>query len=853
MDKKLLVSIIALVFLTGIAETHALNYYNTEFFRQDSATPYDIVGYSFLYGGSCTATVESRATLTGTNYDFASIYYSPDNTSIAIASRSNIPSAITCDSLAPYSITTDLNDYFEGKFTGSTTGSGQMTLTNSYSCSMSGDWIDMIYRRSDGDSFGNNPYIYWGRQCLPVTTLSTASVAETSNNYCTGNTALSPHPNSTNSYSCSNNENRMLMAFPVNGSGGILKYHFDFTSDYAISCSQFNSNSATLVLSLVDYETGSSSTLSTNSVTCTWPAGGTLSVNITGETPVDEDKMYMLVMMWFHDDGGIISSSTFRLPVFANISVYTYHADWNCTAWSECINGSHYRSCTDLNNKALPMTEYGSCFDFPEQSIFIGFDSGSSQNTFYCNEGLYNIFTSLCARDPVVKTRSVPSGWQRNGYYATDNASAGGTGLSGWIEDYVDIDTIDSYVGDASPLEGALKIWFIPRKLFLPVYNTSTGRVMCQATTEGQVGGVWSYVNSTFWISHNVTALSPYMTFSYRAKKCTATMPQTLSYIGCTLGCEIAGNCANSGLCGNNTFGAGLGDDYYTGTGCPQTPPPSYLYVSIRDLSVNGTPYIQNYQKAITAVNWNTGIQEDAIDNMNISHVYELSFSAYPQSGITQQDANCILVDDVNINFRSEPVVCVSSCWSNPDYDGDGINDYTYIEATPLSSGSCQIRAIALDFRCTPSAITVNIEDLKDGTRTYVCDGTTMITWNNQTETPSYTENSPTCIAESGQIDSTVPQSGEAIVEGFANFFTIPAVIGLFMAILLSALISGKINQYTQGSIGQQGTGAIFLVSFIGILTALTIAGFFPPWLYIVLIVIAGGITARVVGLIGGG
>jgi len=581
----------------------------------------------------------------------------------------------------------------------------------------------------------------------------------------------------------------------------------------------------------------------------------TLLASGTGTLTLLRNRDYMLFLKHSCE----ASSGTFGFAVSANyskfnISINAYVPNLNCTAWSNCTNNQQTRYCEDLNHIISPFIDQQTCFAFAANTIFTGFDSGTAANVFYCAESYYNIITGLCARVPQLKARSVPNGWYRNGAIKTDNISAGGTGYTGWVEDYVDVDLTDNYAPDSSPNEGALKLWFIPRKLFLPIYDTTTGRVVCNSTTEGQVGGVWSYINNTFWVSHNVTALSPYMSMSYRAKKCGQTERATTAWLGCTLGCELAGNCANSGLCSNGTAPAGFpssffGDDYYTGSGCPDIPPPSYIAVRIRDLSANISDP-QNYQKQVTAANWELGYQEDNINNMNIGHDYEISFSAYPQNGITQTEANCILVDDVNINFRDVPVQCVSGCYANSDYNSDGINDYTYIQASPLSSGSCTIQVIPLDYRCVPASLTNDIINLKNGVINYTCDGTTMLTWNRETATPTYTLNSPYCIEQSGTTDPLDPMAGSDIVTGFATMFTIPAVIGLIMALLISALITGKTAKYTETIGGGHGGGVVFLMSFIAILTALTISGFFPLWLYIVLIVIAGGITAKVLGFI---
>lgn len=827
MQRNFSILIMILAISLVIQTASATNYYNTEFFLQDTATPYYIEGYSFYYDGSCTSTVESHATLTGSNYDFSSIYYSPDNIQIGTASRYGIPSAITCYTLGAFSSSTSLNDYYEGKFTGSTTGSGQMTLTNSYSCSMSGDWIEIIYRRNDGDSYSNNPYIYWGNDCSALPTLGTSDLAESENNYCEANPTFSPHSNATYSYSCNNDDHRMIMAFPVNGSGGILNYHFDFTSDYAINCHQFDSNGAVLYLKLMKYSTGAITTLNTSSVTCTWGSPQSLYTNITGTTPVDEDEMYMLILEWFHDDGGKISYDNFRLPTFANISIYTYHADWNCTEWSDCINGSQYRQCYDLNDKSLPKTEYQSCFEFAEEQVFLGFSEYENVDVWYCSE---SSLLQGCGMTSEIRERKYPSGWFVTSNLTTDSP----TGRTAYLGDYIDMSTTNYYEEDEGTIETSLKIWYIPRKSWLPRYNESgLNEVLCNETTQGQIPQVYrDDINESFWIANNITVLSPYMYFSFRVMKCQDPVLQTTGGFGC-FGLGLTKGCNDTGI------------DYYTWDGCHESP---YSSVGVALVEYdNGTygDYLVFEGINVDANNFEDGYYEYFINDLNISSSYVLAFSEPTPQGIEEPDSYCVYIDDVNVNFRNEPVICESRC--EDDYDGDGINDYTYIRATPIGEDSCKISVIKAHPDCVPSDVRDEAEDYED-----FCVGTKLYTYNNETFEYDIIEDADYCIEQYQQEqqleESTSPiqlfedygitdymtESGF----GFAIIFITPIFWTFIIALLIGAVVTYYSESFELGLAGFMG---------ILILASMPQFGIFPFWFIIVFIVIGGISFARFV------
>ena len=632
--------------------------------------------------------------------------------------------------------------------------------------------------------------------------------------------------------------------YPFNSSGGIVQY--SFTAPYAVLVSSLTCN-ADYWIDLLDVSTGVITNYKHDGYTCSGAGYLTrpmfTSSSLSGTLPLAKDRLYVWIIT-FGIAGGVPPAWTATtIQPNLTMSIYTYHPDFVCGAYSDCINGSQWRNCVDNNHIAGDEIQTQSCFEFPTQQTYLGFDTFDTVNVWYCSQG--SLIPSNCPRLPILRQRKVPSDWTRGGYFATDTLS----GLSGWIEDYVDVSESFYYPPDSGSIETSLKMWYLPRKTFLPVFvenYTGSGydRVICNETTLGQMGTVYrDDINSSFWVARNITAVSPYMTLSYRVRNCDSVETQTTGGFACWEACILTGTCTDAGVC-NST-----GIDQYSWNGCPEVPK-STIGVRLRDISSGSYPVY--YSQAVSTDNFNLGYYEDAINNMNLSHIYELTFAVPPNGGVEDQSAYCVYVDDVNINFRNEPIACTASgCDPTQDYNNDGVKDYTYITATPRTADSCNIQVSEFDPRCVPANLVADAQALKDCTKNYTCDGSTLVVKDCTTDTYSYTINNSYCAEQSEHPDSTQPMTGEVIISSIATMFTIPAVIALLMSILISAIITGKVStMFGQQTLsGGEGAGTIFIASFIAFLTAFTVAGLFPIWLYIVLALIAGVIASKLIGI----
>jgi hypothetical protein len=235
--------------------------------------------------------------------------------------------------------------------------------------------------------------------------------------------------------------------------------------------------------------------------------------------------------------------------------------------------------------------------------------------------------------------------------------------------------------------------------------------------------------------------------------------------------------------------------------------------------------------KTVTATDWdgiNSQFWEYNINDMNINHTYEVSFSAPPVLGVTDNDAYCVLVDDVNINFRSTAFSCAGSdCSSEVDYDGNGIPDYTYVEVTPISGTACSVRTIPYDYRCVPANVSVKVRNYLDW-----CDGTTQHHFNNATGLWETATNNPTCIAEqeaaAQQNSYTTPMTGDTVVNTVANLVAMPIFFSFIIAMGIGAYVA-KETKFWQ-------IGVIFS---LGLMTVFSLAGMFPIWFLFIVAIFA--------------
>jgi hypothetical protein len=606
-----------------------------------------------------------------------------------------------------------------------------------------------------------------------------------------------------------------------------------------------------VALLLVKVSDGSYSILSSSAVNCEAPAKR-ISGTISGSLLLDKNTEYMFIFSSSNDDGTLVAPCSrayeHREPLAYNISVYTYEADWNCSEYSTCDAGIMWRKCNDLNHIATDKTEFASCFEFADQTINLGFDDYYTMDTFYCYGSGFPFYTVTTN----TRSRLYPTGWNIPNWTRASPYS------SGYLYDMITLST-EKYYADANTVNPvSLKMWYIPRKYWLPSYNVSgTGLINCNETNQGRLPETWyNGINSTFFISRNFTALTPYMGLSYRDVKCDSTELQGTTDDLTAYFTNITGRpygCPTAPVFGGY-------EDYYTANGCP-TAPPSGLITQIIDLTANTSKSIVECdpvispqcpaENSITAYSFDddSSYREYAIENMLINHTYEIRFAMNPINGLDDLYPYCIYIDDVNIVFRSSAPSCnINNCFD--DYNDDGVPDYSYVVTTPVSGG-CKINVQEMYPSCVPSTIRQEIEDIVAGTadNNYTCfPDDTMAIYDAATNDWDFIENNAICIAEREarevEAGSSSVQTGTAMVVAVGNLFATPA----FLAIIIAGLVSALIIRYTNA----WQFGVITFLGILGVLSFLPVlpqgGTLFPAWFWVILLVLSGAIYAAFFG-----
>jgi hypothetical protein len=380
-----------------------------------------------------------------------------------------------------------------------------------------------------------------------------------------------------------------------------------------------------------------------------------------------------------------------------SISIWAYQPDLNCTEWSSCSSGIQTRDCYDLNGKITPFVDTQSCISpIPPAAytVNLGFDEVNTAamigvlGSWYCSQSS----APFCDRysENSIKERLYPKYWYMSNTQVCDTLS----GRCAFLEDFLDMSDSFKY-----GLTGySLKMWYIPRKTFLPNYNLSgDNNVHCNETTIGRIPMVNRYDMTTgFWIARNITAFTKYVKLQYRAVQCDEPEIQMTGGFGCLLQCNLFGNCPAYGICSNSSNEAN-GKDYYTWDGCYEKPKSS-IFIAFKDLTSGGD--VLRYAREVNATNWEEGYEEDILNNLSINKTYEIVIGVPSLYGVDDKNSYCTYIDDMNILFRDEEIPCSSGCLAKDDPDNEG--GYTYRNSINFTNG-CQIAYIHDSPYCVPN------------------------------------------------------------------------------------------------------------------------------------------------------
>lgn len=239
-----------------------------------------------------------------------------------------------------------------------------------------------------------------------------------------------------------------IRLFPFNSSySGLINYNISFEPVY---CSVMLGGSCETHLEIGYFEVGESKTILSTSST---QLEGSLSL-----TP-ERDYVFYIAKRGKAKGTGVgvfpsckLSEGDYNLTEF-NITIIT--PDWNCSEWSDCLNGSQYRLCNDLTGKVKDKLENRLCYVVPEKSVYLGFEDYRTTNVWY------NLWGWGCIGcDSETKEVLYPDGWIIENPKIKVLNKNNRTALQ---FDFLKMTSETAYEGDKS-----LKMWNIPPQLRIP-------------------------------------------------------------------------------------------------------------------------------------------------------------------------------------------------------------------------------------------------------------------------------------------------------------------------------------------------------------------------------------------------
>ncbi len=342
----------------------------------------------------------------------------------------------------------------------------------------------------------------------------------------------------------------------------------------------------------------------------------------------------------------------------------------------------------------------------------------------------------------------------------------------------------------------SLKMWVIPPGL---VYDSGLG--YCNWSNKNIIPQIIKPTNESLFVEANISFPSPFMTIDYDIKRCPD--PEVKFDGWCGKECYgYTGNCSGDDLKGN-------------------------YYNALIDSSTFEIVY-QFYD--IAPESWETRHIDISEAGIQVGSTYNLVYAVLPEH---EHDpyGYCIYIDNVRISVRSAELDCEENYCVGVDlYKTRLINESVCVFEIEYTSPSC-----------LPLELQAAAEAKED-----VCVEDTLYTYNNQTDQWESIPNATICL---DQLEETtiydplgVVEPLRAIVEpmglGFIVFFFAPIFIALIIAII------GAFYVVNELAFDKQGSGIVFLITFLAILGVESLIGLFPIWFVIMLIVISGLGTA---------
>jgi len=803
---NLKIPIVLAVFFSVFIIPNSFAYtYNVDYFQSATGKPANFTTPSFYSSNadSCDIELNTRATLTATGtHNMIVEFFSPADTLIGTGTLENMNGNQNCRNFGK--VETD-ETYATGTYEARTTTtftatSGLSVLRANLTCTETSDYLKIQTRYPNGsyvyDSEGYFPHIY-GKD---IGGSELSSCSKDIDQYI---------QQAVNSLSKVSGGQTYGFCYDLNGTGNVVtgkrsqtysgsQQRFLFLFNYVV----FNSSEVGRVSINVNGSSWSAPTgtlcetetgyykISDNTSYVKLCTQATCNANLT----LESDELYALVVSGY-SSGWLVTSLSWYPDIEINVMVY--EPDWDCTEWTDCEGGLQSRTCIDPLGKVPDRIEYRSCFDVPFFELNLGFEEFYTQSGIKkCVETGANIlgFINTCGWTVETVGRAYPVGWN------VPNPN---------LRDFIGMSDDTATEGSRS-----LLMWYLP-PTYLPTLTSNL--TLCNISNAGEFPQILRGINDSLFISYNVTFPSPYMTISYDVKRCATPVEQS-----------------NNGWCSGRVCYDNAGQ-------CNLTPKGRYLF---RLLDTNtSTVLVDVFEEA--PEQWTSNLVDVSESGIIPNRTYNIVFALNPFDQYEGR-SHCIYLDNVNVQLRDSELVCEQSFCIGLD-----------LYVPKVVNGTCVYEIRPINPTCVPEEAREDVEN-----RENFCIGTTGYEWNNETLDYEIINNSAYCVSlieeETGiyapiqSIDDTV--NGSALEEagfGFVRGFYSPIFISLLLALIIPLLLIYLVGKTV--ALGDSA-GTIFTISFLGVLSVMTMLGMFPIVILILLGIVSAVYVANfVVGKLKGG
>ena len=793
--------LLLLVFLVLVSPI-SVSAYDINFIMQDDGSiNHIVIAPSVFWDRNCNVSITlfANASHAG-SYTLNNKWFSPNAIQILFGNPT-YSSNIVCLNQGTGTTTTSLSDFYESGTTTQTSATTTYTWVNvTYGCEFDNNMLFIYDKTNTTDGFGNFPFAYgkmFDTWCGITPTSSTWVVNDTINylkdGYYTG---------------CGADLDVDVAGASTTCSGGGVAY--DYGMIY-VTMTPFNSMSS----GMVNLSINRQEIITTGGGSCT---GGTLaSVVYIWDTVTDSTTIlsatipysanlnlipnrdyWLFIKGQRHDQRAFGDSCTVTYHYTDyNMTIFAYEPDWLCNDWSECFQGSQYRTCIDVNGISPSRVETRTCFLYPDFTNLRGFEEWYVNNTYTCQRD-WTCSIYLASFD--IK---YPVNW------TVSNSIDPVTDIS--RDFFMEISSDTSTEGTKS-----LKMWFVPMKEFEPIMDNippaDSGNTSCGNLTTGKFPEVNTPYNDTLFVATDISFPSPFMDIRFDVKKCENVVQQ---------------------------YGAGHGFCYLLYDpecygNCNETPQGKY---GARLTDADTGEIIYDYTPPHQAtVDWKT--QYMILDGLiETGKNYTFALAVNP-ANVFDYNSHCVYFDNVLFTMRTDAVECESRC--DPD-------TYDYYKASLSADGKCSFVLETFSPFCVPSDISDDVGEILEGTsdKNWTCIGTTMFIFDRVTGIWDTIEDAPECIAEqeAAEEEEEMTEPISDISQGIDLFSFLWAPITLFF--IFSLLISGILMATVSRMSKSDPSWQVFGISMLCWMLIGTVFIIVPIWIGIVIVAVVSLMVAK--------